>query len=340
MTLDRRSAIGGLLGVIGVASLPPAFRLLAQAAPHRVDIHHHFAPPAWVTAVKGRPLLQPANTTWTPAKSIEDMDKGGVATAMVSITNPGLWFGDAPMTKTLARACNDYGARLVQDHPKRFGLFAAMPMPDVDATLAEIAYAYDTLKVDGIGLFTSYGDTWLGNAKFQPVMAELNRRNAVVHVHPTAANCCRNLEYGVAPGSMEYGTDTTRAIIGVAFSGDARRYPNVRWIWSHAGGTAPFLAGRIEGASRGAAERMPEGFTATARRFYYDLAGATNKGAVASLLQLVTPSQVLFGTDFPPGGTSAEYVKALAELGMFDAAAVRAIERDNAVRLLPRLGAA
>jgi 6-methylsalicylate decarboxylase len=339
-TLDRRTAIGGILGALGLASVPGPLRLIAQsqaARPHRVDIHHHFAPPAWVTAVKGRPLLQPANTTWTPAKSIEDMDRGGVATAMVSITNPGLWFGDAPMTRTLARACNDYGARLVQDHPRRFGLFAAMPMPDVDATLAEIAYAYDTLRVDGIGLFTSYGDTWLGNAKFQPVMAELNRRNAVVHVHPTAANCCRNLEYGVAPGSIEYGTDTTRAIIGVAFSGDARRYPNIRWIWSHAGGTAPFLAGRIEGASRNAADRLPDGFTAVIKRFHYDLAGATNKGAVASLLQLVTPSQVLFGTDFPPGGTAAEYAKDLAALGMFDAAGIRAVERENAVKLLPRL---
>lgn len=340
MMIDRRSAIGGLLGAIGVAAVPDPLRLFAQPAPHRVDIHHHFAPPAWVTAVKGRPLLQPANTTWTPAKSIEDMDRGGVATAMVSITNPGLWFGDAPMTKALARACNDYGARLVQDHPRRFGLFAAMPMPDVDATLAEIAYAYDSLKVDGIGLFTSYGDTWLGNARFQPVMAELNRRNAVVHVHPTAANCCRNLEYGVAPGSIEYGTDTTRAIIGVAFSGDARRYPNVRWIWSHAGGTVPFLAGRIEGASRNASDRLPDGFSAAIRRFHYDLAGATNKGAVASLLQLVSASQVLFGTDFPPGGTAAEYAKDLVALGLFSAAEIRAVERDNAVKLLPRLGTA
>ena len=152
-----------------------------------------------------------------------------------------------------------------------------------------------------------------------------------MHVHPTAANCCRNLEYapGVAPGSMEYGTDTTRAIMGVAFSGDASRYPNVKFIWSHAGGTVPFLAGRIEGASRGAGDRLPDGFTAAIKRFYYDLAGATNKGAVASLLQLVTPSQVLFGTDFPPGGTSAEYVKALGELGMFSAADVRAVERDE-----------
>lgn len=225
-------------------------------------MHHHFAPPAWVAEVKGRPLLQTANTTWTPAKSIEDMDRGGVAAAVVSITNPGLWFGDTAVTGRLARACNDYGAKLVQDHPTRFGLFAAMPLPDVDATLKEIEYAYDALKVDGVGLLTSYGDTWLGNPAYRPVMEELNRRKAVVHVHPTAANCCRNLDYapGVAPGSMEYGTDTTRAIMGVTFSGDAARFPNIRFIWSHAGGTAPFLAGRIDRGSRNAKDRLPNGF--------------------------------------------------------------------------------
>jgi len=315
----------------------------AQAAPparpYRIDIHHHFAPPAWVTEVKGRPLLQPANTTWTPEKSIEDMDRGGVAAAVVSITNPGLWFGDAPMTRRLARACNEYGATLVRDHPTRFGLFAAMPLPDVDGTLREIEYALDTLKADGIGLFTSYGDRWLGHADFRPVMAELHRRKAVVHVHPTAANCCRNLDYasGVGPGSLEYGTDTTRAITGVAFSGDAAKFPDIRFIWSHAGGTAPFLASRIDGASRGAKERMPAGFMSTLKTFYYDLAGATNAGAVASLLQLVQPDRVLFGTDFPPGGAAADYVTAIRELKMFSETALRAVERENAARLIPRL---
>jgi predicted TIM-barrel fold metal-dependent hydrolase len=291
--------------------------------------------------VKGRPLLQAANTKWTPAQSIDDMDRGGVAAAMISITNPGLWFGDAEVTRRLARACNEYGAKLVQQYPTRFGLFAAMPLPDVDATLKEIAYAYDTLKADGIGLLTSYGDTWLGNAAYQPVMQELNRRKAVVHVHPTAANCCRNLAYapGVAPGSMEYGTDTTRAIMGVAFSGDAARFPDIRFIWSHAGGTVPFLAGRIDGASGGAKDRLPNGFMAELKRFYYDLAGAANPGAIASLLKLVSTSQVLFGTDFPPGGSSVTYTKALTEIGMFSQNDLRAIDRDNALRLLPRLKA-
>jgi len=289
--------------------------------------------------VKGRPLLQPANTRWTPEQSIEDMDRGGVAAAGVSITNPGIWFGDKGQTARLARACNDYGARLVQDHPGRFGLFAALPLPDVDATLREIAYAYDSLHTDGVGLLTSYGDAWLGNPAYRPVMEELNRRKAVVSVHPTAANCCRNLDYapGVGPGSIEYGTDTTRAIIGVAFSGDAVRYPDIRFIWSHGGGSVPFLAGRIEGASGSAKEALPNGFTSELKKFYYDLAGAANKGVIASLLQLVPATQIVFGTDFPPGGTSAAVARTLTEIGMFSEADLRAINRDNAVRLLPRL---
>ncbi|MEO5741170.1 MAG: amidohydrolase family protein, partial [Vicinamibacterales bacterium] len=324
----------GLAATVGGDNLTAFAQSAAPARPQRIDIHHHFAPPAWIAEVKGRPLLQTANANWTPAQSIEDMDRGGVAAAVVSITNPGLWFGDATVTRRLARACNEYGAQLVQDHPTRFGLFAAMPLPDVDATLKEIEYACDTLKSDGVALLTSYGDTWLGNPAYRPVMEELNRRKAVVHVHPTAANCCRNLEYGAAPGSIEYGTDTTRAIIGVTFSGDAARFPDIRFIWSHAGGSAPFLAGRIEGGSRNLTDRMPNGFMHEAKKFYYDTAGAVNRGALASLLQLVTASQVVFGTDFPPGGTSLEIAKALAEVGFFNGSDLSAIERENAMRLL------
>jgi len=340
--IDRRSFLTTAMAAIGLSPAVggervAAFTQAAAARSQRIDIHHHFAPPAWIAEVKGRPLLQPANTTWTPEKSIEDLDRAGSAAAVISITNPGLWFGDNQTTNRIARACNEYGAKLVQQYPKRFGLFASMPLPDVDATLKEIAYAYETLKVDGVGLFTSYGDKWLGNAAFRPVMEELNRRKAVVHVHPTAANCCRNLDYGTAPGSIEYGTDTTRAIIGVTFSGDTTRYPDIRFIWSHGGGSAPFLAGRIDGGSRNASDRMPAGFIAEAKKFFYDTAGAANRGAIASLLELVGPSHILFGTDFPPGGTNLAVAQAVAALGFFDAGALRAIEHDNAVTLLPRL---
>jgi predicted TIM-barrel fold metal-dependent hydrolase len=359
MEIDRRTFIGGTLAAAGLLPVGGGghethgwhlqaegrsawsdARAVAQAPPagaQRIDIHHHFAPPAWVSEVKGRPLLQPANTRWTPEQSIEDMDRAATAAAVISITNPGLWFGDAAVTMRLARACNEYGASLVQKYPSRFGMFAAMPLPDIDATLKEIAYAYDVLKADGVGLFTSYGDQWLGNEAFRPVMEELNRRRAVVHVHPTAANCCRNLAYGAAPGAIEYGTDTTRALIGVTFSGDTTRFPDIRFIWSHAGGSAPFFAGRIEGNAGNARDRMPAGFIAEAKKCFYDTAGATNRGAIASLLELVSSSQVLFGTDFPPGGTNAALAQALRELKFFSEADLRAVERDNAVRLLPRL---
>jgi 6-methylsalicylate decarboxylase len=347
-TLDRRTFLTAALASVGAAvtasrtgAVEATQRPPGTGNPRRIDMHHHFAPPAWIADVKGRPLLQPANTRWTPEQSIDDMDRGGVAAAVVSITNPGIWFGDASQTRRLARACNEYGATLVRKHPTRFGFFATMPLPDVDATLAEIEYAYDTLAADGVGLLTSYGDTWLGHQAYRPVMEELNRRKAVVAVHPTAANCCRNLDYapGVGPGSIEYGTDTTRAIMGVAFSGDAARFPAIRFIWSHAGGTVPFLAGRIEGASSGAKAALPNGFISELKKFYYDLAGAANRGAIASLLQLVATTQIVFGTDFPPGGTSAAVAKTLAELGMFGESDLRAIDRDNALRLVPRFKA-
>ena len=339
---DRRSFLTSALASLGLAATASGdSRVAAQtAAPakrSRIDVHHHFGPPAWVAEVKGRPMLQPPNTTWTPAKSIEDLDRGGGAAAVLSITNPGLWFGDRAKTNRLARACNESGAKVVQDHPTRFGLFAAMPLPDVDATLKEIAYAYEQIHADGIGFMTSFGDTWLGNPAYKPVMEELNRRNAVVFVHPTAADCCRNLNYGVAPGSMEYGTDTTRAITDVCFSGYAAHFANIRWIWSHGGGSMPFLAGRISGGSASHKEQMPNGMMAELKKMYYDLAGAAYPGVVASLRQLVTPDKILFGTDFPPGGHILEQAQAIRELKMFTDAELKLVERDNATKLIPRL---
>ncbi len=343
--IDRRTFLTAALGMVTAPCATRAADAVAQGAgspPNRrwIDIHHHFAPPAWIADVRGKPLLQPANTRWTAEQSIDDMDKGGVAAAVVSITNPGLWFGDPAQARRLARACNEYGAKLVQDHPARFGLFAALPLPDVDAALKEIEYAFDTLKADAVGLYTSYGGMWLGHPSFRPVMEELNRRKAVVTVHPTAADCCRNLSYapGIGPGTIQYGTDTTRAILGVAFSGDATKFPDIRFIWSHGGGSAPFLAGRINAASGNARDALPDGFIAAARRFFYDTAGAANRGALVSLRELVSASQIVFGTDFPPGGTSAAVAKSLAESQLFNDAELQAIGRDTAVRLVPRLG--
>src|SRR5262249_26471731 len=226
-------------------------------------------------------------------------------------------FGDSAAARRLARECNEYAAKLAADHPGRFGVFAAMPMPDVDGSLREIAYALDTLKADGVGLFTSYGDRWLGDPAFTPLMEELNRRKAVCYTHPTTANCCHNVLPGVPAPIIEYGTDTTRTIASLVFSGTATRFPDIRFIFSHAGGTMPFLTERfvrLPLANKEIAARLPNGVLPELRRFHYDVAQAANPMALASLLQLVPVSQVLFGTDFP-FRTSIDHVRGLAGYG-------------------------
>ena len=172
---------------------------------------------------------------------MEGMDRAGVAVSITSITHPGLWYGDVDETRRLARECNDYAAKLMADYPGRFGIFASIPLPDVDGSLKEIEYAFDTLKADGIGVMTSFGDKWLGDKTFEPIMQELNRRKAVLYTHSTVANCCRNLLPDVHYSIVELAADTTRAIANVIFTGTASRYPNIRFIFSHAGGAMPFI---------------------------------------------------------------------------------------------------
>ena len=332
-----------LLGVtaLGAATLAPRARAMAQApaaAPHRIDVHHHIAPPSYISELAPKNLLQPVSRNWTPARSLEDMDRAGVATSVTSVTTPGVWLGDGAEARRMARECNDYAAKLVIDHPGRFGVFATLPMPDVEGTLREIAYALDSVKVDGVCMFTSYGDKWLGDPAFAPVMEELNRRKAVLYTHPTAANCCRNLVPGVPPPVIEYGTDTTRTIASVVFSGTAARFPEIRFIFSHAGGTMPFLSERLTRlplADKSLEPRVPKGVAYELRKFNYDVAQAAHPTALASLLRLVPVSQVLFGTDFP-FRTAADHVRGLADHG-FSAADLRSIERDNALRLLPQV---
>jgi predicted TIM-barrel fold metal-dependent hydrolase len=277
---------------------------------------------------------------WTPEKSLADMDAAGVATALTSVTTPALRFLDDGAARKLARECNDYSAKLAADSKGRFGTFAIMPMPHVDATLHEIAYALDTLKADGIALLTSYGDKWLGDRAFAPVMEELNRRKAVVYTHPTTANCCGNLIPDVPESIIEWGTDTTRTIASLVFSGTTARLPDVKFIFSHGGGTLPFLTERflrLPNANKNVAARLPNGVEHELKRLYYDTAQASHPYALASLTKLVPVSQIVFGTDYPYR-TAADHVKGLTAYG-FSAADLMAIDRDNARRLLPQLKA-
>ena len=337
----RREFLAGMaaLGASALLGRHQAEAQMATVKPHRIDVHHHHTPPPYVAALAARNIQGPVRD-WTPEKSLADMDRAGVATALTSITTPAMRFLDDAGARKLARECNDYTAKLVADSKGRFGMFAVMPMPYVEGTLQEIGYALDTLKADGIALLTSYGDKWLGDPAFTPVMEELNRRRAVVYTHPTTANCCGNLIPDVPESIIEWGTDTTRTIASLVFSGAAARFRDVTMIFSHGGGTLPFLTERfvrLPLINKNLAARVPNGVEAELKRFYYDTAQAAHPYALASLTRLIPVSQIVFGTDYPYR-TAIDHVKGLTDHG-FSAGDLQAIDRDNAVRLIPRLKA-
>src|SRR6202022_1870300 len=249
-------------------------------------------------------------------------------------STPGLWFDTGPESAgRMVRICNDYGAEMMRDYPGRFGLFATLSMLDIDATLKEIEYAFDTLKVDGVGLQSNYGDKWLGNAAYKPIWDELNRRKAVVYVHPLVAACCGNLSVGTFPAVIEVPHDTTRTVTSLLLSGTFARLRDIKWLFSHAGGTVPLMAGRINafyGTRPNLKEFAPDGIEAEFRRLYYDTANATSAPAMAALMKLVPATQVTFGTDYPyfPGNQIA----ALRGLAL-PPDQLRAIENGNAMGL-------
>ncbi|MBA2399406.1 MAG: amidohydrolase [Bradyrhizobium sp.] len=311
----------------------------ADAKPFRIDVHHHLSPPTYVTASNESGFGDPLMKNWTIEKTLADIDKAGIATAMLSVTTPGINPMKPDVARRLCRESNEYAAKLVVDHPGRFGNFAMVPLRDADGSLREIEHAFDTLKADGVALMTSYGDKWLGDPLFLPVMEELNRRKALVYTHPTAANCCTNLVSTQQPVMIEFGTDTTRTIADIVFSGNARRFADINWIFSHAGGTMPFLIERFVRnplLDPKAKASVPDGTLAELKRFYYDTAQTSNKSAMSALAAIIPPSQIVFGTDFPYR-TGIDHVKGLREAGVFTEQQIASIERRNALKLIPRL---
>jgi predicted TIM-barrel fold metal-dependent hydrolase len=216
-----------------------------------IDLHHHILPPVYLAEARDRISAQqqgylPARILeWSPQASLAQMDQNGVQTSIVSVSTPGVWFGNAQSARALARKCNEYAAQLVRDYPGRVGFFASVPLPDTEGSLQEIEYGLDVLKADGIVLLTSYGDKWPGDPAYAEVFDELNRRKAVVYFHPTVANCCRNLIPNVPNVFTEVPHDTTRAITSLLFSGSFTRLRDIRFIFSHAGGTLPMVADRL-----------------------------------------------------------------------------------------------
>ena len=340
VSCTRRTFLGGaaVLGAGAWVAGQPTNAQPGANEPFRIDVHHHLSSPGFIAEITGRRTGQVPLMKWTVTQSIEDMDKGGVATSVLSISEPSVFFGNFDAARKLARETNEFGAKLIADHPGRFGMFATVPLPDVEGTLREIEYALDTLKMDGVCMMTDYQGKFLGDPAFKPVREELNRRKAVVYTHPFRNDCCRNLVPDVFEPLIELGTDTTRTIASLLFSGSAEQFPDIKWIFSHAGGTAPFLMQRFTyyfAARKDLQPRLPRGPAYYMERFYYDTANAMTIHPLASLTKLVTPTQILFGTDFP-FLTAKSTAAGLREVGLFNTADLRAIERDNAVQLMPR----
>lgn len=314
-----------------------------MAPAHRIDVHHHFVPDAYKKALIAAghscppPGFQAPLRQWSPDRSIEDMELGRVAGAALSITTPGIHLGDDAAARRLARECNEAGAKLAADHKGRFGFFAALPLPDIDGALHEIAYALDQLKADGVGLYTNYRAKWLGHESFAPVLAELNSRKAVVFVHPISVFCCSGLQPEYNDATIEYGTDTTRTIGSLVFSGAAARQRCIRWIFCHGGGTMPYLIERFltQAKRMDHPEHLPDGVLHELQRFHYDIAQVAHPAPMNCLREVVPASQILFGTDYPYGIGSHGHAEGLQRCA-FTPAEFAAIERDNALRLLPR----
>jgi predicted TIM-barrel fold metal-dependent hydrolase len=314
---SRREILAGI-GALGVAAAAWPASLGAQPAlagsTAKIDVHHHLVPPRYQAANQEHIVkelgasLAALSAAWTPGGAIERMDKAGVAVAFNSITSPGVWFNDGEAARDTARICNDYGAQLMRDFPGRFGMFAAIPLPDAEGSLREIEYALDVLKLDGIGLLTSYDGKLLGDPAFAPVFDELNRRKTIVFVHPTLS-CCGNTIPGVGNSLIEFPMDTLRTITSLLVSGSFARYADIRFIFSHGGGVLVPVVNRVFRAvdAMTPEERQvkaPKGPQYELARQYYDLASiALTPAGMAGLRKLFPTSQLLYGSDEPFGST-------------------------------------
>jgi predicted TIM-barrel fold metal-dependent hydrolase len=292
-----------------------------------IDVHHHILPPRFVAEQRDEILYfarDPAMLDWTPERALEQLDRFGIDTAYVSLGVPG-----AP-DQPLARACNEYAADLKRDHRGRFGAFASLPLPGVDASLSELEYAFDQLGADGIGVLSNYGGRHLGDPLFAPVLDELDRRSAVVHVHPIAPPSCRGALHGYPDPFLEFPFDTTRVVTSLLYAGAFTRWPQISFIFSHGGGAVPMLSQRIAALAQ-MTESIPDPLSRLSA-IRVDAVTTTSPPAFAAVAELLGPERILFGSDYPyvPIAATAE---GLRDLGL-GADELDAIGRGNAVGLL------
>jgi predicted TIM-barrel fold metal-dependent hydrolase len=304
----------------------------------RIDAHAHLIPATYKAELERRGLEPdyPLPTA-TPDAYAEMMDRHAIDAAIVSLSPPGVWFGDRGLASELSRLVNVELARLVGERPARFAALATLPLPDVDGALAEIAYASDTLGLDGFVLHSNVGGVYLGDPELDPVLDELERRRAYVFVHPIPSPSPSPLP-DVPDWLVEFPFDTTRAVVSLIYSGTLERCPTIRFQLAHMGGAAPFLAHRIAewaGRDPARASEAPAGALGYLGRFYYDTGLANNPIAVAAVRELAGLERIVFGTDWPYA-VLPDSADPAPDLGL--AAADRAlVDNANVATLVPRL---
>ena len=310
--------------------------------PGLIDVHHHFMSQAYLDAVGVERAASPGSAghvePWSAEQSLEFMDMAGIEAAILSVSAPGIDMGTARQTADLGRQCNVDQADMVRQSPTKFGFLAILPLPDLDASLGEIEFAFDTLNADGVVMMSNYGGEYIGSSKFWPVFEELNRRKAVAFFHPVAPEKFRGFA-GVSLSTMEFPFDTARAIMSMLYYGTPEKFPNVNMIFSHAGGAMPYLAGRTAVLSQRnkAFQLSGDKLTPALRNFHYDVTQSLSAPTFAALRALVPMDNLLFGSDCPFAKQPQVRVTLteLDRLGL--TAADRAkLERENATRLFPR----
>lgn len=312
-----------------------------------IDVHAHYLPDFYREALFEAGLTGPdgirALPTWSAAGALELMDGLGIRQAVLSVSSPGVHFAGPAKAVTLARQVNEEGRRLSDAHPERFGFFASLPLPDVDASLIEAAYALDVLKADGIVVETNHHGLYLGDPKLEPLYAELDRRRCVIFVHPTspACSCGVRLDALYPRPMLEFMFESTRSITDMVLSGVLERYTNLRVIVPHAGAALPVLTERIELLlpMLGAASDPVPSMRAAMRRLHFDLAGAPVSELLRALLHVADHSRIHYGSDYPytPQAICEALVCRIEETPLLDDALRTKIWRENALALFPRL---
>jgi predicted TIM-barrel fold metal-dependent hydrolase len=311
-----------------------------------VDVHAHFLPRSYRQALDEAGITQPDGfphvPDWSADSAVEIMDELGIAVALLSISSPGVHFLSGPARVALARGVNQEGADAVRKQPSRFGLLATLPLPDVDGALSEIAFACDDLSVDGFVLMTNYDGIYLGDERFDAVMAELNRRGAVVALHPTSPPGSELTALGLPRPMIEFPFDTTRTVFNLILRGTLRRYPAIRVIAPHVGSAMPVLADRVDGFVRAFAtgDSEPVDVFGELANLYFDITGAPFPNALAGLQRISAAGRLLYGSDTPftPPPVIKRSAQALLETELLDDAERHALLRDNPIGLFPRLG--